>query len=276
MALRPMLAATMTSSWRPLLPAATALAVASVTGWVARTRSSGVALRIGGSPDTLTLISCQMASTVDSRALVPLACSSSTARTVLSRDVTLVTITCAGKGNAMAGSSMFFPEAALVACTRSPRAEATSLTAFMSRTWASVLCDPREAAPITLERKIPPTSASWRMVVTAFCAATASCSWLEAAPATRVLVSSTRALAVFRMLSLQAQMAASHRWSTNLSPSPCACRVPAVANMMVVSRSPMMPLTVLAALMHAWVPREPACSAARMWDTCARVAASQQ
>ena len=34
-----------------------------------------------------------------------------------------------------------------------------------------------------------------------FWAATASCSWEEAAPATRVLVSSTRALAVFRMFS---------------------------------------------------------------------------
>ncbi|CAN8014898.1 unnamed protein product [Ixodes persulcatus] len=47
----------------------------------------------------------------------------------------------------MAGSSMFFPEAALVACTRSPRADATSLTAFISSTWASVLCEPRDAAP---------------------------------------------------------------------------------------------------------------------------------
>uniref|UniRef100_A0A6B0UI94 Putative secreted protein n=1 Tax=Ixodes ricinus TaxID=34613 RepID=A0A6B0UI94_IXORI len=95
MALRPMLAATMTSSWRPLLPAATALAVARVTGRVARTRSSGVALRIGGSPESKALISCQMASTVDSRALVPRACSSSTARTVLRREVTFVTITLA-------------------------------------------------------------------------------------------------------------------------------------------------------------------------------------
>jgi hypothetical protein len=40
-----------------------------------------------------TLISCPMASMVDSRALVPLVCSSSTALTVLRREVTLVTMT---------------------------------------------------------------------------------------------------------------------------------------------------------------------------------------
>ena len=42
MALRPTLAATMTSSWKQELPAATALAVAKVIGFVTRTKSSGV------------------------------------------------------------------------------------------------------------------------------------------------------------------------------------------------------------------------------------------
>lgn len=56
-------------------------------------------------------------------------------------------------------------------------------------------------------------------------------------------------------------------WSENVSFSFSACNVPAVANMIVVSRSPMIPLTVLAALMHAWVPREPAWRAARTKDT---------
>lgn len=42
----------------------------------------------------LTASSCRMCSVVASRARVPLVASSSTAFTVLSRDVTLVTITC--------------------------------------------------------------------------------------------------------------------------------------------------------------------------------------
>lgn len=58
-----------------------------------------------------------------------------------------------------------------------------------------------------------------------------------------------------------------HLWSEKVSFSFSACNVPAVANMIVVSRSPMIPLTVLAALMHAWVPREPAWRAARTKDT---------
>ena len=41
------------------------------------------------------------------------------------------------------------------------------------------------------------------MVLTAIWAAAASCSWFEAAPATSVFVSSTSALAVFRILSLE-------------------------------------------------------------------------
>lgn len=47
MALRPTLAATITSSWKQLLPAATALAVANVMGLVTRTKSSGVYLTRG-------------------------------------------------------------------------------------------------------------------------------------------------------------------------------------------------------------------------------------
>ena len=41
----------------------------------------------------------------------------------------------------------------------------------------------------------------------------------------------------------------------NTSSSASAFRVPAVANMMVVSRSPRIPDTVLAAFSRAWVPR---------------------
>ena len=44
--------------------------------------------------------------------------------------------------------------------------------------------------------------------------------------------------------------------------------VPAEANMMVVSRSPMIPDTVLAASIQAWVPREPACKAAITQFAC--------
>lgn len=43
--------------------------------------------------------------------------------------------------------------------------------------------------------------------------------------------------------------------------------VPAVANMMVVSRSAMIPDTALAAVMQAWVPRLPACRDANTWET---------
>lgn len=51
-------------------------------------------------------------------------------------------------------------------------------------------------------------------------------------------------------------------WLAKLS-SPSVHRVPAVANIMVVSRSAMIPLTALAALIQAWVPRDPDWSAAR-------------
>lgn len=47
------------------------------------------------------------------------------------------------------------------------------------------------------------TSVSWVIVLAEDCAAWASFSWLDAAPATSSLVSSTSALAVFRMLSLR-------------------------------------------------------------------------
>ena len=51
-------------------------------------------------------------------------------------------------------------------------------------------------------------------------------------------------------------------WLAKLSSS-SVHRVPAVANIMVVSRSAMIPLTSLAALIQAWVPRDPDCNAAR-------------
>lgn len=72
---------------------------------------------------------------VDSKALVPLVCSSSTAFTVFNRDVTLVTMTFADSFRwFIHGSLMVLPDAALVAWIRSPRAVVTSLTAFISRT----------------------------------------------------------------------------------------------------------------------------------------------
>lgn len=46
-------------------------------------------------------------------------------------------------------------------------------------------------------------------------------------------------------------------WSANVSAF-SRLRVPAVANMMVVSRSAMIPETALPAVIHAWVPRLPA------------------
>ena len=60
-----------------------------------------------------------------------------------------------------------------------------------------------------------------------------------------------------------------HRWSAKVS-APSRLSVPAVANMMVVSRSAMMPDTALAAVMQAWVPRLPAWSAASTWETWER------
>lgn len=116
----------------------------------------------------LTASSCRMCSVVASRARVPLVASSSTAFTVLSSDVTLVTITWGHQrswreghveeqGEAhqsspllmllsfpltlaeflschTAGSSPTLPAAAFVALMRSPRALATSFTALISTT----------------------------------------------------------------------------------------------------------------------------------------------
>lgn len=56
-------------------------------------------------------------------------------------------------------------------------------------------------------------------------------------------------------------------WSAKVSLF-SAFRVPAVANMMVVSRSAMIPDTAVAAVIHAWVPLFPACSADSTKDTC--------
>merc|ERR1719266_2067307 len=62
----------------------------------------------------------------------------------------------------MAGSCMLFPDAALVDCIKSDKAEATSFTALISITCASRFGDPRLAAPDLT------TSLNWTMVVTAF------------------------------------------------------------------------------------------------------------
>lgn len=56
-------------------------------------------------------------------------------------------------------------------------------------------------------------------------------------------------------------------WSAKVSLF-SAFRVPAVANMMVVSRSAMIPDTAVAAVMHAWVPLFPAWRADSTKDTC--------
>jgi hypothetical protein len=64
------------------------------------------------------------------------------------------------------------------------------------------------------------------IVRTAACAADANCSCDDAAPATNVFVSSTRALAVFKIAS---------RWFENISSSCSEFNVPAVANKIVVS-----------------------------------------
>jgi len=47
----------------------------------------------------------------------------------------------------MEGSLMDLPEANLVQLIKSPRAEATSLTALMTITWESGWVDPSEQAP---------------------------------------------------------------------------------------------------------------------------------
>lgn len=47
----------------------------------------------------------------------------------------------------MAGSWIGFPDASLVVLIRSPRAAATSFTAFMTITWESGCPDPSELAP---------------------------------------------------------------------------------------------------------------------------------
>lgn len=56
-------------------------------------------------------------------------------------------------------------------------------------------------------------------------------------------------------------------WSAKVSLF-SAFRVPAVANMMVVSRSAMIPDTAVAAVIHAWVPLFPAWRADSTKDTC--------
>lgn len=57
-----------------------------------------------------------------------------------------------------------------------------------------------------------------------------------------------------------------HLWSAKDSPF-SGFSVPAEANMMVVSRSAMMPDTALAAVIQAWVPLFPACRAESTKDT---------
>lgn len=68
---------------------------------------------------------------------------------------------------------------------------------------------------------------------------------------------------------LKMDCAESYLWSAKDS-SFSALSVPAVANMMVVSRSAMMPETELAAVMQAWVPLLPAWRADNTMDTWRR------
>ena len=67
---------------------------------------------------------------------------------------------------------------------------------FLLQTCASGWSEPIEAAPSLT------TSASLDIVFIAFWAADARASWLLAAPATKVFVSSTNSLAVFSIASL--------------------------------------------------------------------------
>uniref|UniRef100_A0A224XWH6 Putative secreted protein n=1 Tax=Panstrongylus lignarius TaxID=156445 RepID=A0A224XWH6_9HEMI len=131
-----MLAATIISSCLQLLPAATALAVAKVIGFVHLTNISGLPLTaLPCSIACSALISCEITSIVDSNALVPRVCSSSTAFTVFNKDVTFVTMTLADSLRMfIVGSLMDLPDAAFVACIKSPNAEATSFTALISIT----------------------------------------------------------------------------------------------------------------------------------------------
>lgn len=62
---------------------------------------------------------------------------------------------------------------------------------ILKLTWGSGLLAPSEEAPLFT------MSDNWTMVLTAFWAATANCSCDDAAPATRVFVSSTRACELY-------------------------------------------------------------------------------
>lgn len=64
----------------------------------------------------------------------------------------------------------------------------------------------------------------------------------------------------------RARMSSLHLWSAKDS-SFSGLSVPAEANMMVVSRSAIIPETALAAVIQAWVPLFPACSAESTKDT---------
>ncbi len=57
------------------------------------------------------------------------------------------------------------------------------------------------------------------------------------------------------------------QWSVNVPLGPSEERAPAVANMEAVSKSPMIPLMVSTASLHAWVPTAPAWTAAKIWAT---------
>ena len=82
--------------------------------------------------------------------------------------------------------------------TPSVRKHHINATIFPKKlTCVSGSSDPMLAAPSFT------TSVSWVMVFAEDWAAWASFSWLDAAPDTSIFVSSTRALAVFRMFSLQ-------------------------------------------------------------------------
>lgn len=68
--------------------------------------------------------------------------------------------------------------------------------------WIFITCVSGSSDPILVAPSLT-TSVSWVMVLAEECAAWASFSWVDAAPATSSLVSSTSVLAVFRMLSLR-------------------------------------------------------------------------
>eukprot|EP01136_Pigoraptor_vietnamica_P001063 Opistho-1_new@27201 len=252
-ALRAMLAAETISSCLLLVPAATTLAVDMVTAFVMLTSSSGVAARFGGSDDSSALTSCTMPSIADSMARAPRAASSSTDLTTLrSCEMPATSVRALSLRTSIDGSLTGWPDADLLALSRSLSAAATSLIAFRRSSCALMSFDVMAVAP-SLH-----ASARRVMASTAPFAAVASCSCEPAAPAATFLVQSTSCLAILRISSL---------WALNVSFGSSGLSVPADANMAIVSRSPRRLVTAAIAVSQACTPLALARTAAMTFAT---------